>query len=552
MTVSTTTSTITHTGNGATTSFTFPFIGVAADDIEVSVTNVVTNVSVVLSPTTYTLVLNAAAVGSLWGIGGTVTYPITGTSLDSNNQITITRILPFTQTISISNQGAFYPQVVEQALDKLELQIQQVNTDASAGPDAAQSAAQAAESAAEAAASATSVSATASLWSRPVLSILGTPPGSPSIGDRYLIPPSGTTGIWVGHENNVTEWGSGLVWLYSGNPKTNQILSVANTDYRWSQEAQDSGIAWRPAYYAGGGPRGVGEPADEPGAIESVSQDSRPTSLVTSSFGSSVAPTLHFHTSRGSTSAPSMPLSGASLGSIGYRAYDSTTGTFAVSSAATIVTLTENARASNTYSGCSMTLETTKNGGGQFRRPLIKLDQSGQTFFFGTAGTSSSSFSATGSQRWMYGPEDTAGIAVQSDNDVCAYMNRNTSDGTVVQIRSRNVVVGTIAVTSSATAYNTSSDERLKTPVVDNVDTGEIIDSVSPKTFTWNTTGKEDYGFFAQELHRAVPRAVTVGSEAGPGEEGFEPWSVDNSKLVSLLWTEIQDLRKRVKALEAK
>ncbi len=130
MTVSTTTSTITYLGNAATTTFTFPFIGVAASDIEVYYTNSA-GVTTLLDPSVYTLVLNAAPIGQLWGIGGSVSYPITGSPvipIQLGTSISIVRAVPFTQTVSIANQGAFYPQAVEQGLDKLELQIQQIET----------------------------------------------------------------------------------------------------------------------------------------------------------------------------------------------------------------------------------------------------------------------------------------------------------------------------------------------------------------------------------------------------------------------------------------
>jgi hypothetical protein len=130
MTVSTTTSTITYIGNGATTIFSFPFIGVNASDIEVTYVDAA-GVSTILNPSQYTLVLNPAPLGSLWGIGGSVTYPITGspvTPIQVGTSIAITRIVPFEQTVSIANQGAFYPQAVEKGLDLLELQIQQIET----------------------------------------------------------------------------------------------------------------------------------------------------------------------------------------------------------------------------------------------------------------------------------------------------------------------------------------------------------------------------------------------------------------------------------------
>lgn len=130
MTVSTTTSTITLTGNGATTVFSFPFIGVDEDDLIVSYTNT-SGVTSVLAPSQYSLVINSTPVGGLWGIGGTVTYPITGsppTPIATGTYLSITRAVPYTQDVSIANQGAFYPQVVERAMDLLELQIQQIET----------------------------------------------------------------------------------------------------------------------------------------------------------------------------------------------------------------------------------------------------------------------------------------------------------------------------------------------------------------------------------------------------------------------------------------
>jgi len=126
MTVSTQTSQVTYFGNGSTTSWTFPFIGVAASDIEVSYTNLA-GTTTILGPSQYTLTLNPAAVGSLWGIGGTVIYPISGSAITTGTFLTIRRIVPFQQTTSISNQGAFYPQAIEQALDLLELQLQQIS-----------------------------------------------------------------------------------------------------------------------------------------------------------------------------------------------------------------------------------------------------------------------------------------------------------------------------------------------------------------------------------------------------------------------------------------
>jgi hypothetical protein len=127
MTISTQTSTITYVGNGATTVWSFPFVGVNGSDIEVIYTDS-SGAETTLNPSQYTLVINPVPVGGLWGIGGSVTYPTSGTPIQAGTFITINRIVPYTQSVTISNQGPFYPQSVEQALDLLELQIQQIQT----------------------------------------------------------------------------------------------------------------------------------------------------------------------------------------------------------------------------------------------------------------------------------------------------------------------------------------------------------------------------------------------------------------------------------------
>lgn len=131
MTISTTTSTTTGSGNGVTTVFNFSFVPDSAADIVVTYTDA-SGVATVLPSSAYTLVINPPAPGELWGVGGSVTYPITGsppTPIATGTFLTITRAVPYEQNVSINNQGAFYPQVVEQGLDILELQIQQLNTD---------------------------------------------------------------------------------------------------------------------------------------------------------------------------------------------------------------------------------------------------------------------------------------------------------------------------------------------------------------------------------------------------------------------------------------
>jgi hypothetical protein len=124
-TITTSSSSVTVGGNGSTTVFSFPFVGVQASDITVTYTNA-SGVATVLLPTQYTLTLNAANPGAVWGVGGTVTYPLAGSPIATGTTLTIARAVPYQQTVS-SNQGQLFPLAVEQALDLLEMQIQQVN-----------------------------------------------------------------------------------------------------------------------------------------------------------------------------------------------------------------------------------------------------------------------------------------------------------------------------------------------------------------------------------------------------------------------------------------
>jgi hypothetical protein len=96
--------------------------------------------------------------------------------------------------------------------------------------------------------------------------------------------------------------------------------------------------------------------------------------------------------------------------------------------------------------------------------------------------------------------------------------------------------VGSISITSSATAFNTSSDERLKENITD-APAGNV-DDIKVRSFDWKADGShQDYGMVAQELEAVAPYAVTKG------ETEDDMWSVDYSKLVPMLIKEIQDLQ---------
>jgi len=121
--------------------------------------------------------------------------------------------------------------------------------------------------------------------------------------------------------------------------------------------------------------------------------------------------------------------------------------------------------------------------------------------------------------------------------------------GTATMIRFTNIggspYVGSITSTTSATAYNTSSDERLKENIKDSDDSGSKVDAIQVRQFDWKADGEhQDYGMVAQELLEVAPDAVTQGDTPD------DMMGVDYSKLVPMLIKEIQSLRQRVAQLE--
>lgn len=127
MTISTQQSIQNLLGNGVTSVFTLTMILDSASDINVIYVDA-TGAQTTLTPSQYTVAINPPATGQIWGVGGTLTYLLSGSPIATGTSLIVQRILPLTQTTTISNQGDFYPQVVETALDTLELQIQQVSS----------------------------------------------------------------------------------------------------------------------------------------------------------------------------------------------------------------------------------------------------------------------------------------------------------------------------------------------------------------------------------------------------------------------------------------
>jgi hypothetical protein len=172
-----------------------------------------------------------------------------------------------------------------------------------------------------------------------------------------------------------------------------------------------------------------------------------------------------------------------------------------------------------------------------------RIDASGNLL----VGKSSTAFAVAGTRI-----VSTGQAFITNDADIALLLNRLSTDGETARFHKDGVNVGNISVTASATAYNTSSDYRLKEDVQPMVGSADRLMALKPVNFAWKVDGSRVDGFLAHEAQEVVPEAVT-------GEkDGEEMQAIDHSKLVPLLTaalqealTEIADLKARVAALEA-
>ena len=118
MTISSSVSTVTRDGNGAATSFSFPFKVWDATQLAVFILNAAGEAT---ETTNWTATLADP------DPGGSVTYPaVGGTVLPTGWKIVINRNMPLTQEVDLVNATAFNPEVIEAALDSAIATIQQV------------------------------------------------------------------------------------------------------------------------------------------------------------------------------------------------------------------------------------------------------------------------------------------------------------------------------------------------------------------------------------------------------------------------------------------
>lgn len=114
-----------------------------------------------------------------------------------------------------------------------------------------------------------------------------------------------------------------------------------------------------------------------------------------------------------------------------------------------------------------------------------------------------------------------------------------------------NGIVGSISTNGSATAYNTSSDHRLKENVVDINDGITRVKQLAPKRFNFIADADTTVdGFLAHEAQAVVPEAVTGTKDEVDDDGNAVMQNIDQSKLVPLLTAALQEAVAKIETLE--
>lgn len=218
----------------------------------------------------------------------------------------------------------------------------------------------------------------------------------------------------------------------------------------------------------------------------------------------------------------------------------------------------------------AMTFWRGDTSGTAYFTETMRLDASGRLL------VNTPSVLGSGKVSIKYTSTTETGITIQSTIE---------SYNTAVQfLNTAGTQVGTINTGTSSTAYNTSSDYRLKENLVDLTGASARVNQLNPLRFNWITddTNTAIDGFLAHEVATVVPEAITgtkdammdeeyevtpavldddgnVTTEAVMGTRSVPDYQgIDQSKLVPLLTaalqealTEIASLKTRVEALEA-
>ena len=175
-------------------------------------------------------------------------------------------------------------------------------------------------------------------------------------------------------------------------------------------------------------------------------------------------------------------------------------------------------------------------------------------------GTTNTTFSSGGVRLYANNSFEVVRDGTAGSTVANVYLNKTGStDGDIEVFNRSGTKVGSVSVTASATAYNTSSDYRLKNTIAPMTGALAKVAKLKPVTYKWNADGSNGEGFIAHELAEVCPDAVNGEKDAVDANGNPEYQGIDTSFLVATLTAALQEqqaiiesLTQRIATLEAK
>jgi hypothetical protein len=129
----------------------------------------------------------------------------------------------------------------------------------------------------------------------------------------------------------------------------------------------------------------------------------------------------------------------------------------------------------------------------------------------------------------------------------------STATGNAINFtNSSGTQIGQIQTSTTATAYVTSSDYRLKENIAPMTGALAKVAQLKPVTYKWKLDGSASQGFIAHELQEVVPECVTGEKDAVDADGKPVYQGIDTSFLVATLTASIQELKAIVDAQAAR
>jgi hypothetical protein len=217
--------------------------------------------------------------------------------------------------------------------------------------------------------------------------------------------------------------------------------------------------------------------------------------------------------------------------------------------------------AGNTYSAFNI---AQFNSSGAYVQGLASYQMNGDYWTFSTANSERMRIDSSGNL--LVGTTSANGKMSVTGTNVAIYATQSTAVGYTTVFNALNnsgtyylaayqangTTVGSITSNGTTTAYNVSSDYRLKENVLPLTSGLTTISALKPVKYDWKIDGSHGEGFVAHELQEVIPLAVTGDKDAVNQDGSIKPQGVDYSKIVVHLVAAIQELSAKNDALEAR